>query len=362
MRCVSRPSRGGFTLIEVLMVLTILAMLGALVTPAIFKAVRTAKVARIVMEIGQLDDALQAYKEKHYRYPPCLGDADPVVRVNRFSQQVRIAWPRCTISYATLRTNMRTKRDVNADHYDYTYMDADGALQHLDLDTMDQAEAMVFWLGGFPTPWDSRTTTAIAPRKLFGFHVDPTNPFKRDPRAQEEARPLNYRTPPLFQFDETRLVDLDGDGWLEYIPPGDVGAGLGTMPPYVYFDNGTYNNTGASGTITHTSYPPPMSPLLTEWGMAVPYATFFDPEGKSPARWVNPDKFQIICAGFDAQYGAPRAVGGNGPPRMRVPVYPHGATYHESDSYGKAAYYDAQELDNLTNFATRSLEDARETN
>ena len=74
-----RPSRArrtalrrGFTLVEMLVVITIIGMLMALLSVAIWRAVRTAREASIITEIGQLHSALQAYKEKHLVYPPSM--------------------------------------------------------------------------------------------------------------------------------------------------------------------------------------------------------------------------------------------------------------------------------------------------
>ena len=53
------------------MVITILAMLAALGTVGIMRALDTAKQTRIKIEIDNLDTALKAYKEKYGSYPPC---------------------------------------------------------------------------------------------------------------------------------------------------------------------------------------------------------------------------------------------------------------------------------------------------
>jgi hypothetical protein len=113
---------------------------------------------------------------------------------------------------------------------------------------MDQAEALVFWLGGFPMPrlGGKPTGELLGPSKLLGFCAAPALPFFDAPGrpmsvfTTAEATALNTvdRTKPLFQFDESRLVDQDQDGWLEYIPPFPESKGL--VPPYVYFDSDLY--------------------------------------------------------------------------------------------------------------------------
>src|SRR5947209_8779818 len=58
----SRRLRAAFTLVELLMVITIIGMLVALVSVAAVRAIGTANNARITTEIGLLDSAVQTYK------------------------------------------------------------------------------------------------------------------------------------------------------------------------------------------------------------------------------------------------------------------------------------------------------------
>src|SRR5690606_13254074 len=112
-------------------------------------------------------------------------------------------------------------------------------------------------------------------------------------------------------FDEARLVDTDNGGWLEYVPPWGNVSPDAKIPPYVYFDAASYVTVNASGVITHDAYPSSLNAELRAlWGLAVPYALFFDPNKQSPTRWVNPESFQIICAGLDGYYGAPTSETG----------------------------------------------------
>lgn len=353
----NRTPRAGFTLIELLMVIVIIAMLMGLASFAAFQAIVKARKAKITMEIGQLDQAMQGYKERYFEYPPSMTEKEEKVRQTRLIEHLRAAFPRYAVpAYATLQKGIRQGFDKNSPGYNYR--SAGGTIEELDLETLDPGEALVFWLGGFPTPWDSQTTAAIAGRRMFGFHLDPKAPLKRDPRINEAPRPLEFRTTPLFEFDETRLVDHDDDGWLEYIPPGAVSGGLGKMPPYVYFDFESYVTTGSAETIKHWGFP--QSPAFnTEWGVAVPYALYFDQNGDSPTRWQNAGKFQIISAGVDARYSSAPS----GQTTMRVPIFPNpefpnGAVFRESASYGKQEYYDESELDNLTNFSEGTIEDS----
>ena len=67
-----RPAaRAGFTLTELLVVISIIAVLASLGTYGAMRALDTAKQARIKAEVDQIDMALKAYREKYGSYPPC---------------------------------------------------------------------------------------------------------------------------------------------------------------------------------------------------------------------------------------------------------------------------------------------------
>src|SRR5205823_5278896 len=106
------------------------------------------------------------------------------------------------------------------------------------LDTMDQAESLVFWLGGFPSPIGS-DNRSVSSSKLCGFNGDKQYPFRLAIKPKDPADIVDNRIDiGLFPFEEGRLVDRDGDGWWEYIPR--LPAGTQNPAPYVYFDAALY--------------------------------------------------------------------------------------------------------------------------
>jgi general secretion pathway protein G len=62
-------NRGGFTLIEILVVIAVIAMLAALVAPNVFQHVGAAKDATARSQIELLGAALDAYRLDNGRYP-----------------------------------------------------------------------------------------------------------------------------------------------------------------------------------------------------------------------------------------------------------------------------------------------------
>src|SRR5262249_10851992 len=63
--------RSAFTLVEILVVITIIAMLAVLVAKSVANAMWHAKQVAIKTEIDQLDAALKSFKDKYGSYPPC---------------------------------------------------------------------------------------------------------------------------------------------------------------------------------------------------------------------------------------------------------------------------------------------------
>jgi prepilin-type N-terminal cleavage/methylation domain-containing protein len=285
----NRPDRrqSGFTLVEILVVITILSILVALLVPAITGAVTTARNAQVTGEINLLAQALASFKNQYNDFPPSriilredgyygsLGSAGPTTldavtfyRDTSVQSQFRTIGdppylldpsfvgsgkpydPSFDLSYEQLaersvrylrkffpKVALKTSGTASigagslyGDFYDFNgngRFDANPIL-------LQGHECLVFFLGGIPSYVTSSGggTTGYG---MLGFGNNPQNPFVNDyTKPSFAGAPVTNRQRPIFEFKGDRLIDDDGDGIPGYIDP------LGTQDTgryYAYFSS-----------------------------------------------------------------------------------------------------------------------------
>lgn len=113
----------GFTLVELMVVITIIIILMGLLMPVLLNVMARAREARITAEISAMDAAFKAYKERYGSYPP--SDLSNPTGNSLLLSHLAHAFPRC--NPATETSAIPTG--------------------------MSAAQALVFWLSGFsPDP------------------------------------------------------------------------------------------------------------------------------------------------------------------------------------------------------------------
>jgi prepilin-type N-terminal cleavage/methylation domain-containing protein len=251
----SRPVRPrGFTLVELLVVIGIIAILMALLTPAVMWGINAARRARMGVEIAALNDAIEKYKSRVGDYPPNFRD------YNAFIRHVRTRYPKIAPA------NLDAFVQLVWPGYDYfTNPPPVGTIPQI-----DEGESLVFWL--------SLTRN------------DPQYPFNPAGTAALQV---------FYEFDQRRLVDLPAQGGDDDSFPS-YRAAFAKDTFYLYLDSRSYDElttnaatdplTGAWAEIDYTLNPP------THALVARPYAT----DTGTP---VNPTSFQILCAGQDGDFG-----------------------------------------------------------
>jgi prepilin-type N-terminal cleavage/methylation domain-containing protein len=390
---IASDRRLGFTLVEVLIVIAIIGMLASLSTVAVRRVMRTVRQSQINTEMNGLTTALNAYKEQAREFPPCFADTDQAgedvnTRKKRFVDHLKFAFPRYTpfspngTAAADLYLSIQTEI---ANNYQVRPNNASQA-QPLNLDNLvlnqnehSPAEALVFWLAGFPMPDDPTDNKPMGTQPFCGFNADVMNPFRFqesiDPNADGAKRRelwLSKRTQSKFSFDVARLVDLDGDGWLEYVPEIGENMDKSERRPYVYFDARCYSRPGAGayalggGTPTNSpGYRPYVHPRTSgnSTDSVAPYARGLVAGEVAPnfavgasVQWMNDQTFQIICAGLDNQFSpleqerAFTALQNNS-----TLTSPYVAGGYLLDPSGTRKNLSVEESDNQANFTTELI-------
>jgi prepilin-type N-terminal cleavage/methylation domain-containing protein len=253
------PRRAGFTLVELLVVITILGILFALTAAAVVQFIGKGDEVKQRNEIMQLANAVQAFKT-HFqvnflpdnftvssRYPV----TDPSL------QYLKSLWPRIgTPGAGFVAVNWGALNGV-----------ASGGLQ------LKGSQCLVLFLGG--------------PDGVSGFANSQTDPMNVN---------ATNRMPAFFEFAPERLTGAAGQ------PRGykDI-YGV----EYAYFSAGKAGNDYATALS--------IGPVTIK-----PYQTSLN-----PVRFANPNAFQIISAGKDQAFGTGGinwAVGGGSDPNGRDDV------------------------------------------
>jgi general secretion pathway protein G len=338
-----------------MVVIIVLALLAALLLPAINGAVRTARNSAVQAEISLLSQALESFKAKYGDYPPSrflavesgnyaqyFSDTttlqggtltDPTspgqgdIRLGQLAQ-------RSAAALRKLFSQVNTSGPPYGNPKGWYDFNGDGVNQGDVGYVLHGHECLVFFLGGVPLL--DPTSQRLA---LTGFGKDPKNPFTNglasDPNLNGKPNPMysGNRQPPLFEFNTTRLF-LDPNNPVGipgyYDTLGSTEPGTGSLNFYAYFsayggggyDPNDFNviemnnsNSGPGGPIGlrfQTSFPvlhtngqlqPAVSAPPNPYTSTLSYN---NPVGALPtgiATYHKPQTYQIISAGVDGLYG-----------------------------------------------------------
>ncbi len=358
--CLSFPlPPSAFTLTELLVVITIIAILASLITAGAMNAMRRSQEAAITLEIGQLADAVERFKtETGGAYPPNSMNENSVVTkdnyagqsvyqqtVNDFIRSMRKAFPRHNEPEGLLR-RLAGQTDATLPG---NPTDLDGG--------MNSAEALCFWLGGFssdpvypisgpggPSFGENNTISGLDPgdeileNRNRTYEFDLTRLAPRDDAGVFDGRSVDYE------------IDLNGDG--DVNDPGDRRRiNLWTYTPkgltssFAYFDASRYDpvryDLDLSGVFDSKVYG--VKRVREGFSGATP----------TPAdiHFVNKGKYQILHAGLDDAWGnwLPAEIfsANSSSNASNLLMYPLGP-------------FTGEVADTLTNFTTGTLESAQE--
>lgn len=344
--------RTGFTLVELLVVITIIGVLIGLLIPVIWSAVGRANDARVGGEINTLAQALASFQTKYGEYPPSrivlsetgaygssgppfyegmnylqppadiggnpqlvtgAGDVDYAALVQRSIATMRKLFPRAQFTSGTALPSIPGGFYNFNGNFDPTgnYGPDPNPIY------LEGHECLVFFLGGIPT--HTVVGSSYTLEGVGGFGGNPRNPFR--PAFRPDGVPDTFgqnRAEPFFEFRAERLVDDDIDGIPGYIDPlgqGPAGRyfayfssynGRGYDPNDVNFNAGAISEPNPVALPFSVSFPVvggvsarvTGSPLPNPYTSSLPVAT-----GDKPATFHQPQSYQIISAGRDRLFG-----------------------------------------------------------
>ncbi len=310
----SQLANRGFTLTELLVVITIIAILASLITAGAVNALNAAKRGRISLEINQLGQSMEEFKNRYNAYPPNgMNDGTNVLAINDFVRAFRKAFPR----HQEHENLIRALAGANL-------TSATGEPSLLD-GGMTSAEAIYFWLGGFSED------------PLFPLSGPGGPAFDPSTTAGEVLESRNR----IYEFDLGRLgprndagvfnaTDLPNPGpgrFITYVNPLSTGGPRlrinlwtynpsGSQQPYIYFDASRHdpvdydlNLAGTDVQLNRNANSSLKSDYLNS-DLEFIFGIKKVREGKANAVnpqdivYVNKGKFQILHCGLDDAWGA----------------------------------------------------------
>ena len=234
--------RRAFTVIELLVVISIIAILMAIVAPVLSGVMQSARNAKMRSEIIGLGNGVDDFHASYGVHPPS--------RITLYERASDWNLPAAARSRAELRRIFGLSFDFSKNRD----IDGDGVLN--ETHHLSGQECLVFFLGGLPRG-------SGASIRLIGLSKSKSDPFK----GGGSSRTV------FFEFDPARLVDTDNDGFPEYADQ------FGTGVPIAYYrDDKPYDVSHCPGALTVSTY------------------HFLDPS--SPYR-----PYQIVVAGRDGLFG-----------------------------------------------------------
>lgn len=356
----ARSTRKGFTLVELMIAIAIIAILMTLTITAVTRAIGRGRETAARLEINALAQAAEQYNLKYGDYPP---DGSSYAVLSRHMGKI---FPRMSPQDSALLNQLVQDRSSG----DFSYV------------AMDRAEALVFFLGGFSENVLFPLTGEGGPLKLRSGLTNPTELQLRDLANYEYN---GTRDNAFFDFDPDRLTlikRVNDSSPLLSIDEALLGLGNssehggndplpvylareGVSTPLVYFDSRTYGGVGPG---VFNGYLAGMPPNATEFGGIRPYMT----TGTGEIQFHNPSTFQIISPGSDGVFGAcishpnspavyfvtqtgePANVNGQ---RIEVAGQPVFSKFQDSGlGFSLPLVTVNGHLDNLTNFSSSTLE------
>lgn len=322
--------RGGFTLVELLVVITIISAIAALSIPAITYVLKVASRGAQKSELTAIESGIDSYYTKHGDYPPDFSNWNIVRR-----HYLKI-YP--DISDSELTLLLRLCDDLP----DGTQGNTTG---NYVASQMNRAECVVWSLGGFSSDPQFPFTGNGGPLAVIdqsGSRIDPANveynPTRNAPEIDFQPDRLSFVAPnPALAKSFTNRFQSNDDS-------GNAGDTVDVFPSYrlkdgaspvVYFDSRTYVfNAGTSAAPAFNGFLRATSESVTGFdgirpvystntGLVPPSSGTYGTIEAALAGWqfMNPNTYQLLAPGLDGFYGELIDSNPANDPTRDLPVY-----------------------------------------
>jgi general secretion pathway protein G len=271
-RTTIRQRRGGFTMVELLVVILILTVLVSLTLAGVLRFLTLGPRVQARTEIGELEAAVGNFQTKF--------------NVPYIPSRIRL----CRLFSSYGATNL------DADSKDYLLRVFPGLRNSWALpknptavnwsrdpawsgdEVLEGHQCLVFFLGGIQE---------ASPDSCTGFSTNP-----KDPSA-----PGGDRIPAFYEFSSNRLARPAGKTFFQYLDPY---RNKKTPQPYAFFSHYKTSN-GYNRYSAANNFPAAGAPATSDCA-SLGVQPYFEAAGP-PTRYYKPDSFQIVSAGPDGTFG-----------------------------------------------------------
>lgn len=313
---VAPTTRSAFTLVEMLVVISIIGILSALSIAAITSVIPRAKTAALRAEVQSLAEGIERYQSKYGDYPPDFMNWSIVERHYRkiFPD---IAASELQLLYRMCDDELDTSTDQMTGTHPY------------DPTAMDRAEALIWALGGYSSDPQYPFTGVGGPLALIPGATDTTNPalYHYNIDRQNGMVDLDVQKLSLRKLDDSagvtvanRITTTDD---LSLVDPFPVYRAREDSAPYVYFDSRTYDGfvlvggtqvmNGYSSTVEGDAdhVRPVLSDSVNPNAATGGYGSYSN--AVNAFLFMNDRSFQVLSPGLDGRFGiVVDANGGDG--------------------------------------------------
>jgi prepilin-type N-terminal cleavage/methylation domain-containing protein len=278
-------TRPAFTLVELLVVITIIAILVSLTAAAVMRAISKGPELLCSTEIGELQSKLANVIKN---------PANPLVFVpsrlhlsKKNNYNAALPLDRDSVAFLQARFGKHTCFDFANPPPNGQFIDWNGDNNANEELFLEGQQCLVFHLGGLPTYNPPNTVTGTI--AMVGFSNDSQNPAKA-PSGTGERRQVP------FEFQSNRLVSFTSaalgstGAFPVYLDPWKQTGGPANQHPFAFFASYNVEGGGQYDKYAGTSDCPSLGSLL-------PYQS-------NATTFLNPSSFQIISAGKDGKFGA----------------------------------------------------------